>query len=376
MKRAFVTGPGRVLILLLILTLAVGAGLPLSGCRPQLVIGDPGGDPGGDSGGGDGDNGEGDDPPEPPPPSTIACPLCGEQVTEEAGLHRPLAVVIDNHPTSRPLSGINDACLVYEVLVEGGLTRFVAFFLHKDAAAVGPVRSLRHYMLDLTMPLGAVVTHVGGSPRAVQDVADLKPASRSIDSMSYGPAFWYADTRRPPHNTYTSTSFMRAASWNKGYEGKQLSLPTPSAFSFAADAESVSLPSGSQSASRFTLTYPAPGEYKITYDYDTASGQWMRYLGGSAHIDAATGRQLRATTVIIQYVSSSVIAGDTEGRITVAMTGEGEAKIFTMGRRIDARWSKADRSSPIVYKDSKGNTLTLPPGSVWVLIAPPSSRLD
>ncbi|MEW6032741.1 MAG: DUF3048 domain-containing protein [Bacillota bacterium] len=365
----------RAAAVLLILALAAGAALGAAGCRPQLAIGDPGpgGDPG--QGGNPGAGSGGGAPPEPPPPPTTACQLCGLEVVEETVLHRPLAVVIDNHPMARPQSSLNDACLVYEILAEGGITRMVAFYLHGEASAVGPVRSLRHYMLDLVMPLGAVVTHVGGSPQALDDVVRLRPDARNIDAMNYGGAFWYMTGRRSPHSTYTSTSLLRAASRDKGYEGPRLTAPTPKAFDFAADAESASLPAG-QSVMRFTLTYAAPGRYSVTYDYDPPTGQWLRYIAGAAHIDASTGRQLRATTVIVQFVPSEVIAGDTEGRLEVHLTGSGEAKVFALGRQVDARWSKAGRTAPIVYTDKQGNPLTLPPGPVWVLIVPPGSRID
>jgi len=114
----------------------------------------------------------------------------------------------------------------------------------------------------------------------------------------------------------------------------------------------------------------------VTYDYDADAGQWMRYLGGSAQVDAATGKQLRATTVIVEYVSSWAIPGDAEGRMEVALNGSGTVKIFTLGKTFEAEWSKSGRTHLTNYTDSLGNPLTLPPGPVWVLIAPPGSRLD
>jgi len=139
---------------------------------------------------------------------------------------------MDNQAEARPQSGLNDACLVYEVLTEGGITRFVAFFLHNDTAAIGPVRSLRPYFLDLTMPLGAPVAHVGGSPLALDDVAALKPAAMSIDQVAEESAFWRAEERKAPHNCYTSSSALRSASISLGYEGRKLSTTTPAAFNF------------------------------------------------------------------------------------------------------------------------------------------------
>lgn len=363
------------------------AGLPLTGCRPQLAGtgqgpagggGSGGGAPGtGGAGTGGGTGGSGGSPggAAPPPLAMAASPLDGVQVAEATLLHRPLAVVIDNQAAARPQSGLSEASLVYEVLVEGGITRFLAFFLDNDSAAIGPVRSLRPYLLDLAMPLGAVLAHVGGSQEALDDVDALKPSAMSVDELSCDRAFWHVDTRVPPHNTYTGTSLLRAASIALGYEGKKLGTLTPAAFSFAASADTVTLPQ-SQTVMRFTLNYAAgDGKYAVTYDYDSDSNQWMRYLGGAADVDSSTGKQLRATTVIVMFVSSEAIPGDTEGRLELSLTGSGDARVFTLGRYFDVKWSKGSRTAPIYYTDRQGHRITLPPGPVWVLIAPPASRL-
>ncbi len=372
-------------VLALVVLVAVG-GLGTAGCRPQLAGGGSGsggegtvpgtggsGDTGGAAdaaGGGTGDNEA------TPAEETAACPLCGEVVTKGLLLHRPLAVCVDNQAQARPQSGLNDACLVYEVLAEGGITRFVAFFLHKDTAAIGPVRSLRPYFLDLTMPLGAVVAHVGGSPAALADVADLRPTAMDIDEMGYPEAFWRSEERKAPHNCYTGTSLLRSASLDLGYEVKRLSGTTPVAFNFGPAPDKVALPAG-QSVSRFTLHYAAgAGEYAVTYDYDEESGQWVRYLSGRAHLDSATGKQLRAGTVIVQYVQSSIIPGDPEGRLEVDLAGKGQGLVFCQGRVFEVKWSKASRTSVCTYTDASGDPLTLPPGPVWVLVAPPGSRLE
>jgi len=388
-------------------------GLPAGlGCRPELAAGGPSGSqgaaaPGGQgagaggaggtggagSGGGagfgtsagagaggagtGGGAGQGESGSQGAAAATAVCPLCGERVPVSSLLHRPIAVSVDNLDAARPQSGLGDACLVYEVLAEGGITRFVAFFLHKDTASIGPVRSLRPYFLDLAMPLGAPVAHVGGSPQALADAAALAPRAMSIDEMKQESAFWRSSSRKAPHNCYTSLSALRSASISLGYEGRTLTTTTPAAFVFAPAADKVALPADSQALSRFSVTYAGgSGGYVVTYDYDSDSEQWMRYIGGSAHVDAATGKQLRATSVIVQYVPSRVIPGDTEGRLELDLTGTGQAMVFTLGKTFKVQWSKAGRDRPISYTDSAGDPLTLPPGPVWVLVVPPGSRLD
>ncbi len=70
-------------------------------------------------------------------------PLTG-QPGDPAALARPvLAVKIDNVAEAHPQSGINQADVVYEELVENSSTRLMALFQSTDAAPIGPVRSAR-----------------------------------------------------------------------------------------------------------------------------------------------------------------------------------------------------------------------------------------
>ncbi|MCH2412344.1 MAG: DUF3048 domain-containing protein, partial [Acidimicrobiales bacterium] len=54
-----------------------------------------------------------------------------------------LAVKIDNASAARPQTGIIAAAVVYEEIVEAGLTRFIAIFQSTSPGTVGPVRSGR-----------------------------------------------------------------------------------------------------------------------------------------------------------------------------------------------------------------------------------------
>ena len=67
------------------------------------------------------------------------------------GSDRPIAVMIDNSNRAWPQAGLNQAYLVYEIIVEGGETRLMALFKGVDIDKIGPVRSSRHYFLDYAM---------------------------------------------------------------------------------------------------------------------------------------------------------------------------------------------------------------------------------
>ena len=112
---------------------------------------------------------------------------------------RPLAVMIDNDgPSSRPQIGLEDAYIVYEVIVEGGATRFMALFKDNTIEKVGPIRSSRHYFLDYALEHDAIYLHAGWSPKATVDIRELE-VNNINGILGSDASIFYRD------NTYDST---------------------------------------------------------------------------------------------------------------------------------------------------------------------------
>ena len=87
---------------------------------------------------------------------------------------RPVAVMVDNDDkNARPHAGLDEAYLIYEMLIEGGSTRFMALFRNAQTEKIGPIRSSRHYFLDYVMENDAIYTHFGWSPKAITDISSF-----------------------------------------------------------------------------------------------------------------------------------------------------------------------------------------------------------
>src|SRR5690606_38268173 len=71
-------------------------------------------------------------------------PLTGIKTNEPVN-NRIVGVMINNHSSARPQSGLSQADIVYEILAEGPITRFIAFYHSETPEVVGPVRSAREY---------------------------------------------------------------------------------------------------------------------------------------------------------------------------------------------------------------------------------------
>ncbi|MBX6377348.1 MAG: DUF3048 domain-containing protein, partial [Clostridia bacterium] len=122
----------------------------------------------------------------------------------------PLAVAVDNAPAARPPAGLRQADVIYEVLAEGGVTRFLAVFVTQGADRVGPVRSARPYLVDLAWAHGAPLAHAGGSPAALAALR-RRPALDLDEIGRVGGAYWREPGRRAPHNLFTDTRRLVAA---------------------------------------------------------------------------------------------------------------------------------------------------------------------
>src|SRR3990167_3710420 len=107
----------------------------------------------------------------PSDPRDQACPLSGAYYTQQERAawekRRPLAVMIENSPDARPQSGLSQADVMFEVMAEGGVTRFMGIFycgVQANDTILAPVRSARTYFVDyasgFNLPL---YVHVGGA---------------------------------------------------------------------------------------------------------------------------------------------------------------------------------------------------------------------
>jgi hypothetical protein len=142
--------------------------------------------------------------------------LDGVMVPAGQDMLPPRAIMVENHPDARPLSGVAKANVVIEAPVEGGITRFLLLF---DATTtvqeVGPVRSARPYYVDWADAWHAAYFHVGGSPDALQQIRQRGASFANIDEMVLGRFFWRSLDRSAPHNAYTSKDLMDHATIEK-----------------------------------------------------------------------------------------------------------------------------------------------------------------
>lgn len=281
---------------------------------------------------------------------------------------RPMAVMIDNEGTRvLPQGGLDKAQIVYEVIVEGGLTRLMPVFWGIEPEMIGPVRSARHYFLDFSMEYDAIYVHYGGSPQAGADIKKLK--QDEIDGMYLGPdVFW--DLTKDKGNwqdSYTSMEKLKKhAEKKKFHNTAEVKFP----FTYNKAGEDV-VPAGDNAAA-VTLKYPS---MTSKYEYDSSSGTYKRFRYGKEHMERVSGKQMTAKNIIVLYVTSWDIKGDYAGRQDMDTTGSGSGYYITCGKAVKLKWSKESRSSQTKYTLENGDPLVLNRGQTWIQIMPVGAKV-
>ncbi|MEJ5186185.1 MAG: DUF3048 domain-containing protein [Candidatus Geothermincolales bacterium] len=303
-------------------------------------------------------------------------PLTGEKVASwDLVSRRPLAIKVENEPPARPQSGLLEAELVFEELVEGGATRFICVYLANECPVVGPVRSARPSDIDIIYFLKPLLTCSGGSSQVMRMVESSGIMFVTEDSSF----FWRDRNRRMPHNLYTSTELLRRhlEEEKDGFRG-----PVYSGLSFMPEGgEDEAGEKGAQpSADATSLAIHYPDKTcKASYSYDAASRRYLRSTGGKAHTDLKTGKQLAPANVIVQFVKvqNSSLRDAAGSPVPVSqVVGSGRCLVFSGGKVFVGRWKKGNRNSPTSFTDEEGRPILLRPGQTWIHLVGEDFRVD
>jgi len=274
-------------------------------------------------------------------------PLTGLADPTRVTSRRPAVTVkIDNTYEAHPQYGIRQADVVYEEIVEGGITRLAAVFNSAAPARVGPVRSVRRTDREVVYPLGGIFVFSGGAQYAIDSI---KTAPVKLFSEANSGAMMYrASNRPPPHNLFANVSlFIRQGGRPR---------PPRALFTYSRSA-----PRFSTRVRSFTVGF-ASG-YATSYAWDTKTASWDRSIFGALDRDA-TGRRVSPQNVIVMYVH--YLGGVGVEGAQAQLLGSGVAQVFTKHSVVRARWSRGSLRQPIVYKNRRGQVIALTSGRTWV----------
>jgi Protein of unknown function (DUF3048) N-terminal domain/Protein of unknown function (DUF3048) C-terminal domain len=298
---------------------------------------------------------------QPPPPPVF--PLTGMLASNPGQLRAPAVVVkIDNVDSARPQQGIGQADVVYEEMVEGGLTRLAAVFQSDYPTVVGPVRSGRLTDEFIADDLNNPVYAFSGTNANFLPILDSQPVTPVNENLE--PALFYrAGPHVAPDNLYSNVTALARLS-------RTMTAPLP-LFSYLANGNQFGGPGGA-AASSIAITFPAASIY---WQYRAEVGGWVRDQDGSLDADAS-GQAIVATNVVVMfvnYVTSGMAVGEGVPPTPIpegVLTGTGQAWFLSAGKILRGTWSRTGLTAVATYQNLAGGPVSLVAGKTWIELVP------
>ena len=290
-------------------------------------------------------------------------PFTGERVADEITM-RPVLVTINNHPQARPQSGLAQADVVYEMLAEGDVTRFLALYQSELPETLGPIRSARSYFIDIAKGLDAFYIAHGYSPEA-KTMLDHHVVDH-MNGMQYdGTYFKRSSERKAPHNSYISSEKLL-----EGTEkiGASLLYQKKVSYPFYDDEDSVKI--GVQ-AKQVAIKYSNSGTFNSHYVYDPQTNHYTRFSANVQTEDYVTKQPIELANILFFEMPHRVI--DSEGRRDITITGGGNAYVFQAGTMREVQWQNTD--GLLIAVEDDGSEVKLVPGKTWIHFVPTSPGL-
>lgn len=314
------------------------------------------------------------------------------QPTTFAGDERLIAFMIDNHIDAMPQAGLEQADLVYEIIVEGGETRLMMLMQNKDLEKIGPLRSARHYFLDYALENDTIYVHYGQSPQAKSDITSL--GITDINGINESETlFWRDNSKYAPHNAVTSTKNLESIFEREGirttrnsenvlnYVAEEVELE---AIKETSEANTTNIANNTTNttepvteeitnlANTVTIPYSIYNTVKYTYNEETKT--YTRYSRDEVQTDWNTGNEISVKNIIITKCENSSI--DSYGRQTIDNIGILDGYYITNGKYIPITCEKTSRSGKTVYKDLDGNEIKVNDGKTFIQICPIDSEIS
>ena len=341
-------------------------------------------------------------------------PINGLPLDDEELLdRRVLAIKVDNHWNARPQAGILEADAVFEILVEGGLTRFMTVFHSSDAAVVGPIRSGRPSDAAIIRPLDATLAISGGQPWIRSGIEEVGVPYIS-DSR---PGMFRVGFRFAPHNLSGNTLELRDVADEREYPDDP---PTTGLWEFGE------LPTDAEEASEVTFVFSTTTTTHWSWDGETywrsiddEPSSWVPLPEGTTPPPSADDEDDEGSTdtsaddtdttgttdttlsvddladpddevgaeperisadVLVAIVGRQYVASPPSGSGSAVpateTTGSGPVYVFAGGKVVEGTWERETAADPFTLTTADGDELLVPPGHPWISIVPDQGEVS
>ena len=300
-------------------------------------------------------------------------PLTGLPTETDLTNTRPLAFVINNIRVALPQLGISQADIIYETLVEGGITRMLALYQDvSEVGVIGSIRSSRLYFVDIVQSYDAIFMFGGGSPQAYSALRS-RDITRCDGVAGPRPEVYYRDQHRrssmgSEHSLVTSGSRIM-----QHFPTYDIRFEHPDGYERALSFADDGAPAGGSPALDFSVSFSSSKTTSFKYNEDDKLYYLRQY--DRDYIDGNDNTQLAFTNVLILRATVSRVRGDTEGRLDIVTKGSESGYFVCGGKYVEINWARADDESQFSYTQADGSELVFGRGKTYICIVPKDSNV-
>lgn len=283
---------------------------------------------------------------------------------------RPYAIMINCHNAALPQAGLDKAYIVYELMVEAGITRMMALFRDVDFDKVGSIRSARTQYLGYVYENDAIYIHAGGAKDALNRIA-----SESINDIDVDGEYGVRDgslNRAWEHTLFTTSNLLNSARDNRGF---RKDTDNGLLLNYTSKELDLSNYENSKVANNISINY---SDYRTSnYKYDAESKTYLRSMNDTSNTDLVTGKQYKVKNILVYGVDYSTYTDSGySGYQKIDNIGKGEGYYISNGYAIPITWEKENEKSKTIYKvASTGKELIVNDGNTYIQIYPANRSL-
>ena len=301
-------------------------------------------------------------------------PLTGKEIPPELWLNRPkrvLAFKIDNNINARPQSGLQEADSVFEILVEGGMTRFLAFFLDNTSKYLGPIRSARPTDPTVVRPYDGTLVVSGATDGLIPTIRELGvPVLEEVTA----PAMFRIGSRKAPHNLYADTELVREVVDSRGFKFLQ---PGPQPLypfgvnqnNWDSGANKITI----QYSEFTTVIWKLDGNRYSRFIIDAYSSDKDAVAHNFISQDGNYSDILSTETIVV--IQGALYKDKATTLPSILTVGIGDLFIFNDGKYVQGNWRRTDISENFEFFDLNQNPIEVPPSSQWIHIVPNEGQI-
>ena len=274
-----------------------------------------------------------------------------------------VGVVVENHPGARPQWGMSTPDVTFEYEVEGGISRMLWLYANPDElpAKVGPVRSMRHDIVELARGYDLVFVHCGGSPFARDKLASYNGALTDFDQMKNAGCFYRDNTR----NTATEHRLiMNSDAFRRAYENLGAAVTTDAVHQNLFRFADVNTPFRPSAGVCSSVHFEYSGDYTYTFNYNPSTALFEANINGKPRLDDQDIRCAYKNLVLL-YVDT-LDMGTSKGHQDLQLEKGGNGIYATNGGYMPVTWKKGTDTDMLKIYDANGSELVLNAGKSYI----------